>query len=309
MNKKTTYKTILISFTLLAASVVFAAQAPTSNAGPDMSVNQGQTITLQGSAYDSNNLSMTFSWSCNGGSLSNYSVLQPIYTPPSGSSQGNYTCTLTVVNASGLSAADSTNINVYSGSQQTNGNSSLSISKKVINLTSQNLNWQPSINANPGDVLSFAITLQANNQAVHNVYVQDVLPSNLIFKGNMLINASITAGNPASGINIGTIPAGEIRIITYQAQVAPASSFSYGTSTISNNATVTSNETGSQTASSQVLVTNTLIYGATDISTGLTNKFLTESFFLPLLLIVFMSWLYFTGRIYMFADWLGEKIN
>lgn len=186
----------------------------------------------------------------------------------------------------------------------------LTISKKVINLTSGNLSWQTSVNANPSDLLSFVITLQATGQDVHNIYVRDVLPTNLIYKDNLTINANVNyAGNPTSGINVGTLQAGQAYIIAYQAQVAPSTSFSYGVSTLSNTVTVTSTESGSQTATSQVLVNNTAVSGATYVPTGITNNPITDSFFLPVFLIVLGSWLYFSGRVYKFSDWVKTKLN
>jgi uncharacterized repeat protein (TIGR01451 family) len=186
----------------------------------------------------------------------------------------------------------------------------MSLQKKVINLTSGGLNWSASVAAKPSDILSFAITIQANGQDLHNVVVKDILPANLIYKDNLLVNSNLNyTGNPTSGINIGTILAGGVAIISYQAQVAPWSNFTYGTTTLSNSATVTSTETGEKTASSSIMVNNNQVSGATTIATGLTNGFLTESFFLPMLLIVFFSWFYFSGNVYRFADWLGEKIN
>jgi len=189
-------------------------------------------------------------------------------------------------------------------------NSVLLVSKKVINLTSGNLNWSTSVSAAPYNVLSFAITLQATgNQDVHNVYVRDVLPTNLVYKGNMMVNAALNyGGDPMSGINIGTIPAGGITVIAYQVQVAGSNSLPLGSSVLTNSATISSNESGSQTVSSSVFVNNSAIYGATDIATGLTNNFMTESFFLPMFFIVLGSWFYFSGRAYKFADWLGARI-
>jgi len=50
------------------------------------------------------------------------------------------------------------------------------------------------------------------------------------------------------------------------------------------------------------------VYGASDVSTGLTNNFLTDSFLLPLLMIVLGLWLYLSGEIDNFANWIKSKI-
>jgi len=383
-------------------------QQVTANAGPDLYVNSGQSITLQGSGYDNTGSSINYHWSCVGGTLSSSNIAQPTYNPPYTSGQGTYTCQLTVTNTYGYSNSDScivyvnynqqqtgganaqtnsaTNVSNYQatlngyfgapylnasanvwfqwGSSTSYGNNTLQqslynsgsfsqnitglsanttyhfraaaqnnnttiygsdmtfytgsgsgsgnllVNKKVINLTSGNLNWQTSTNANPGDVLSFAITLQAQGQDVHNIFVQDVLPLNLIYKDNLLINASLNyaSSNPVSGINVGVLPAGQVYIISYQVQVAPSANFVYGTSTLTSTVTVTSQESGTQTAIATVLVNNSSVQGATTISTGITNNFLEDSFFLPLLIILISFWLYFSGSAYKFADRIKTKL-
>jgi len=193
------------------------------------------------------------------------------------------------------------------------GNGSLSAQKQVINLTSGVLSWQSSVNAKPGDILSFAITLQNANQDMHNVIIRDLLPANLIYRGNLTINTNTNyGGDIASGVNIGTIYANQPIVVAYQVQVAPAANFVYGITTLTNNATITSTEAGTQTASATVVVSNALVYGASTastVSTGLTNNFLSDSFFLPLLLLLSGLWFYFSGEVYVFADKLKSIIK
>ncbi|MCX6721097.1 MAG: hypothetical protein NT026_00615 [Candidatus Staskawiczbacteria bacterium] len=191
------------------------------------------------------------------------------------------------------------------------GNSSLYVRKQVINYSSGILNWQASVNANPTELIGFAITLQAVNGDVHNVIVRDILPENLTYfrAGTTTLDGQNYVGDITSGINIGTIMAGNTRTIIYQAITGPSQNFAYGTTTLSNNATITSSESGTQTASAQVIVNRSQVYGATSINTGITNNPVSGSFFLPLFLIIFMSWLYFTGRVSRFSNWIGAKIK
>ena len=185
----------------------------------------------------------------------------------------------------------------------------LSVSKKVINLTSGNISWQTAVNASPGDILSFAIILQAGGQDVHNVFVQDILPAGLIYRGNLMVNASLNySGDPSTGINVGTMPANGVEVIAFQVQVAPSASLGYGNITLNNTATITGDETGTQTVNASILVNNALVYGATTLPTGLTNNPITDSFFLPMALIILGSWFYFSGKVYVFADWLETKL-
>lgn len=190
----------------------------------------------------------------------------------------------------------------------------LSVSKKVINLTQNNLIWVNSVSAMPSDVLTFAITLQAGSKDVHNIVVKDTLPSGLVYNGNLLVNAVINeTSNPtsANGISIGTLPANEITIISYQVKVAPSASLPLGKTTLTNIATVTSSEVASQTVTSITAVENMgepVIAGPTDYPTGTTNNFLTDSFLLPLLMIIGGSYLYSTRKMDKLLGWMRARV-
>jgi hypothetical protein len=83
--------------------------SPTANAGPDKEVFETQTVTLEGSGSDTDG-TISYSWSCAGGSLSDSTIAQPVYTAPSVTTDTNYTCTLTVTDND--EAADSDSVNV-----------------------------------------------------------------------------------------------------------------------------------------------------------------------------------------------------
>ena len=201
-------------------------------------------------------------------------------------------------------------ITFYTSGSGYYGSGVLIVNKQIINFTSGNLNWATSQNASPSDTLGFAITLQTGHQDARNVNVRDILPNYLIYKDSQTITGySNYSGDITSGINFNTIPAGQIVIIGYQAQVAPAGNFSYGTSILNNNVTVTSNETGTTTDSATIYVNRSGTAGATYIPTGLTNNFFTDSFFLPLFLIILGMWFYFSGKAYKLADWLRGRTS
>lgn len=187
------------------------------------------------------------------------------------------------------------------------GNNQLNANKKIINLTLGYTNWSSTVNANPSDVLTFAITLQPTNQDIHNVAVRDILPSGLIYGGSLLVNTSSYQGNITSGINIGTVYANQPTVISYKVQVAVADTFSYGTNTLSSNATITSNEFGTQSVPATIIVNRSSVYGVSTIPTGITNNPLTDSFFIPLFLIFLGAWSYFSGNAYKFADWIKNR--
>ncbi|OGZ62597.1 MAG: hypothetical protein A2812_03025 [Candidatus Staskawiczbacteria bacterium RIFCSPHIGHO2_01_FULL_36_16] len=169
----------------------------------------------------------------------------------------------------------------------------LTITKTARNMTSSNTGFSNTVYANPSDTLMFLVTIQATgNQDAQNVVVRDYLANNLIYKNQLIVSGATNysgsynygGGDITSGINLGTIPSGQTITITYQTQVASSQNFSYGTTTLTNSVSVTSSNSGyNPTSNASVIVTRTAVYGASSISTGLTNNLWLDSFFLPML--------------------------
>src|SRR3989339_234721 len=192
-----------------------------------------------------------------------------------------------------------------------NNYNNLSVTETVKKLTTGS-NFANSIYASPSDMLMFMITLRAVGQSAQNVTVRDYLPSNLIYNDQLVVsgnnNYSNYYGNISSGINLNTINAEQTVTITYRAQVAGASNFSYGTTTLNNNVSVTSsNANYVPVNNASVLVTRSAVYGASYIATGLTNNFWVDSFFLPLLLTLILFWLWKSGMFIGAEKWLSNK--
>jgi len=190
------------------------------------------------------------------------------------------------------------------------GQGALSVSKTARNLTSGS-GWSNIIYANPADTLMFMITLRAPaSQNVSNATVRDYFPNNLTYKDQLIVSGagSNYSGDINSGINIGSINSGQTVAITYQAQVAPAQNFSYGTTTLNNNVSVTSSGSGyAPSSSASIIVTRSAVYGATTIPTGFTNNFWLDSFILPLTAVLIGVWLWRAGLFFGVEKWLTGK--
>jgi len=151
----------------------------------------------------------------------------------------------------------------------------------------------------------FMITLQPQGNETRNIYIRDTLPAGLIYRNNVVISGAPYnyAGDIISGINLGTVAPGQQVTITYQAQVAPVN---YGTSTLTNNVFVTADGCSPSVNNASVTVTYAAVYGATTVSTGLTNNIIADSFIIPLILALMGIWVFKSG-ILKFEEWADAK--
>lgn len=186
----------------------------------------------------------------------------------------------------------------------------LTVNVQVRNLSSGNLNWSPSVIAAPGDIAQLSVTIQAaNNNYANNIILKDILPSNLYFYNNVMVDGVSNSGNIVTGINIGSLTAGQTRTVTYQVQVAGSQNFTFGTTTLTNSVTATSSDNNYGTGHSSIVVTRSGILGVTTVSTGLTNNPFVDSFFLPLVLALLGVWAWKAGLFHnvAIAGWFNAK--
>jgi hypothetical protein len=157
----------------------------------------------------------------------------------------------------------------------------------------------------------FMVTLQTTgNQTANNIRITDSGSNGLIYRDQLTVSGASYTGDMSSGIYINNISPYQTVTITYQAQVAQSSYFTYGTTTLTNNVSATGTSYSSnQTASATITVNKTAVYGATSISTGLTNNFLLDSFLLPLLLALLGIWLWKSGMFLGIEKWMGDRFK
>jgi len=85
---------------------------PTVYAGSSKTVQSGQSVYMNATASDPDNDVLTYSWTCNGGQLSFYTMLNPTFYAPSVNYNTTYTCTLTVNDGRGGYASSTVSIYV-----------------------------------------------------------------------------------------------------------------------------------------------------------------------------------------------------
>lgn len=146
MNLKMSYNSnnlrvfvfFLFIFLSLSAGAVYA-DSPIVDAGNNRDIGESQSIVLNGLATDPQSDPMTYSWRCNGGNLSNTTILNPTYNTPSVFSDTTYSCTLTATDNNGNVGSDSVSIIVrntdgsYSG--YNSGTESVNVSLSAIPAT------------------------------------------------------------------------------------------------------------------------------------------------------------------------------
>lgn len=146
----------------------------------------------------------------------------------------------------------------------------VSITKMVRNV-SRNTAFGGMAAAAPSEVISYKIVVTGISGTSNNVFVRDSLPVGLVDAGSLRMDGAALAGSLASGIDIGTLTAGQIKDITYSAVVAPKNSFNFGNTILTNIATVTA---GNSSADSHTTVNvyRSAVAGATEIPTGVGGE-------------------------------------
>ena len=178
--------------------------------------------------------------------------------------------------------------------------------RKTVRNVSQGTDYFDSINARPGNQLTFGIVIVAGKDPLYDVVVEDSLPTGLLYRGDLKVDNVFTPGDIFEGLNIGYIPAGQSKTIIFRADVAGEGSFSFGQTELTNTA-LAYNQNYSRSDTAKVIVSKTAVAGvATEVPTGWTNNLFLDSFFLPLSATLFVIWL-LRSRIIRFEEWLDAR--
>ena len=211
----------------------------------------------------------------------------------------SYTITCT---GGGGSASDSVTIYV----QQVSGATNPTIQKMVRNLSDGERIFSESTLADPTEILEFQIQINSGSEA-QNVTVKDVLPDRIILRANSLkVNGILASGDITSGIALGNLAQNQTKTITFWVSVAGVDKFNFGNTSLMNTATVYwSGDSLSDSAT--IIVTKKEVLGAaTGVSTGLTDSIFVDSFFLPLVSALTLTWL-FKSHILKWEEWSDER--
>jgi hypothetical protein len=123
------------------------------------------------------------------------------------------------------------------------------------------------LQADPSDRLEFQISINWKGaQPTQNVLVREVLGERLVYADNLKLDGAVVTGDiTKENINIGTMTSGQTKVVTFEAQLAPTTSFLPGTSNLANVVTVFNAEGGGSTIS---MVNVTKAGVPTEVPTG-----------------------------------------
>ena len=276
---------------------------PIADAGSNKTVYEDKTVTLNGSGYDPDGGSVTYRWSCNGGSLDYRYTDRPDFDAPSVSYNRNYTCTLTVTDDEGDTDSDSMTVSVKDDDDE---DAELRVSQSVKNVSDGDTTWFNSLYADPGDELLFRITVKSiGDEEAQDVEVENILPSKIVYKGNLRIDGDYSSEDiNDDSIDIGDLSPNQTVTITFEGEVKSKSNFNYGTTNLISSATA-SNSDDSDTDTCKVMVKRSSVAGATDVRTGIDSK-LFSSLLFPLGIAMLMV-IIFKSQLIGFDKWSEKR--
>ena len=276
---------------------------PIADAGSNKTVYEDETVTLNGSGYDPDGGSVTYRWSCSGGSLDYRYTDRPDFDAPSVSYNRNYTCTLTVTDDEGDTDSDSMTVSVKDDDDE---DAELRVSQSVKNVSDGDTTWFNSLYADPGDELLFRITVKSiGDEEAQDVEVENILPSKIVYKGNLRIDGDYSSEDiNDDSINIGDLSPNQTVTITLEGEVKSKSNFNYGTTNLISSATA-SNSDDSDTDTCKVMVKRSSVAGATDVRTGIDSK-LFSSLLFPLGIAMLMV-IIFKSQLIGFDKWSEKR--
>ena len=151
--------------------------------------------------------------------------------------------------------------------------------------------WLETITAAPGDILQFKIEItNIGGNPAKNVIIKDIFPNKVNYWGSLKINDVPQSGAIWLGMNMGDIPVGQKKIITFDAKVGLSEDFGYGSTILNNLATVSGENLFPIEDTAVIDVRKAGVAGAvTEVNTGAIKPVMFVFFTSLLLLILFIG--------------------
>ena len=186
-------------------------------AGSNKTIQPGQSVYLDATVYNQNgSYPLTYSWTCTGGSLSSYNILNPTYYAPNVSNSATYLCTLTVSNYQGSSSSGvsifvtGSGYNYYCNGYNCNntGYPSVSAGNKKSVQSGQSVYLDATVyNQNGSYPLTYSWTCTGGSLSNYNILNPTYYAPNITYDTNYVctLTASSYQGSSSSGVTISVI--------------------------------------------------------------------------------------------------------
>jgi hypothetical protein len=156
-----------------------------------------------------------------------------------------------------------------------------------------------SLDVSPGELLTYSIEVEADDEDLEDVFVRDELSSRIIYEGSLKVDGDSVSGDIEDGIDIGDIDEGESKTVTFNVRVASEDEFLIGTTSITNVANVSADNASLETDTATINVERES--KVTEVVTGITGNSFFDYFLIPLLLASIIFFL-FRKQIVMYLE-------
>jgi hypothetical protein len=156
----------------------------------------------------------------------------------------------------------------------------INVTKKVAREGSST--YYNSLDVSPGELLTYSIEVEADDEDLEDVFVRDELSSRIIYEGSLKVDGDSVSGDIEDGIDIGDIDEGESKTVTFDVRVASEDEFLIGTTSITNIANVSADNASLETDSATIHVERES--KVTEVVTGITGNSFFDYFLIPLLI-------------------------
>ncbi len=237
---------------------------PVVDAGLDKEVFENESVTLNGSAYDSDGRIAINSWGCLRGTLVNGNSKNPTYKAPSVTKNIYDTCVFSATDNDGLISSDSMVVLVkntgYTGVQSLidvkEDQELIKVEKWVRNVSRGDDKWsKDQVEAHPSDVLEFKIEITSDSsEVVRDISVKDNLPIEFIFQNDLKVDGRSDVRNISENeVGVGDLASGKTRELVFSVKLKSKESFENKTTNLVNSAMVFNNK-DSESDTASVLV-------------------------------------------------------
>jgi len=237
---------------------------PVVDAGLDREVFENESVTLSGSAYDSDGRITINSWGCLRGTLVNGNSKNPTYKAPSVTKNIYDTCVFSATDNDGMISSDSMVVLVknsgYTGVQSLidieDDQELINVEKWVRNISRGDDEWvKGQVEAHPSDVLEFKIEISSDSgKVVRDISVKDNLPIEFIFQNDLKVDGRSDVRNLTENeVGVGDLAPGKTREVVFSVKLKSKENFEDKTTNLINSAMVF-NDQDSESDTASVLV-------------------------------------------------------